>query len=174
MNTMQASELLQKKERIFGEKSTDFFFLFHILSRGYHCCVTKIAGEIGLFRGQAPMLLLLMRKDNQTQQELCRALGIRAASVTDILQRMEKSGLVVRRKDEKDLRTMRVSITREGQEKAAYFFEEELKLDEIFFRGFSEEEKERFLLAFARITANLANEIEGWKAAEIKNKQEPD
>ena len=51
---MLTSELFQKKKFIFGEKTTDFFFLYHTLSRGYHCCITQISKEIGLYKGQAP------------------------------------------------------------------------------------------------------------------------
>lgn len=171
---MLPSELLQKKEYIFGKKTTDFFFLFHTMSRGYHCCITKLSKEIGLYRGQGPALLLLNRKDHQTQRELCKALGIKAASATDVLQRMEKSGLVIRQRDEKDLRTMRVSITQKGREKAERFLEEELNLDKIFFRNFSDKEKEEFLYAFARITGNLIDEIKGGELSGEKNKQEPD
>lgn len=171
VNKMLPSELLRKKDGIFGKNTTDFFFLFHTMSRGYFCCITKLSKEIGLYKGQAPVLLLLNRKDNQTQRELCGALGIKAASVTDVLQRMEKSGLVMRQKDENDLRTMRVSITQKGKKKAERFLEEERKLDEIFFRGFSDEEKESFLYAFAKINGNLIDEINGWKKAEEKNKQ---
>lgn len=164
-------ELMQKKEYIFGKKTTDFFFLFHTLSRGYHCCIAKLSKEIGLYRGQAPLLLLLSRKDHQTQRELCKSLGIKAASATDALQRMEKSELVMRQRDEKDLRTMRVSITQKGREKAELFLEKEQNLDEIFFRNFSEKEKEDFLYAFARITGNLIDEINGWNENEGKNKR---
>lgn len=105
------------------------------------------------------MLLLLNMKDNQTQRELCSSARIKAASMTDALQRMEKNGLVERRRGEKDLRTMRVSITQKGREKAEQFLQRELDLDAVFFRGFSEEEKDSFLYAFARITGNLMNEI---------------
>lgn len=166
---MLTSELLQNKKTVFGEKTTDFFFLFHTLSRGYHCCITRISKEIGLYKGQAPTLLLLNRKNNQTQRELCGALRIKAASMTDVLQRMEKGGLVVRKRGETDLRTMRVSITQKGREKADQFLQRELDLDEVFFRGFSEEEKDAFLYAFARITGNLIDEINSWEKTPEEN-----
>lgn len=166
VNKMLTSELLQKKKAVFGEKTTDFFFLLHTLSRGYHCCITKISKEIGLYKGQAPTLLLLNRKDNQTQRELCSVLRIKAASMTDVLQRMEKSGLVERKRGETDLRTMRVSITQKGRERAELFLERELELDDMFFKGFSDEEKDAFLYAFARITGNLIDEINSWEKPE--------
>ena len=164
---MLTSELFQKKKYICGEKTTDFFFLYHTLSRGYHCCITQISKEIGLYKGQAPTLLLLNRKDNQTQRELCGALRIKAASMTDILQRMEKGGLVVRKRGETDLRTMRVSITQKGREKAEQFLQRELELDDVFFKGFSNEEKDAFLYALARITGNLIDEINSWEEHEV-------
>ena len=92
---------------------------------------------------------------------------VSSISMTDILQRMEKGGLVIRKRGETDLRTMRVSITQKGREKAEQFLQRELELDDVFFKGFSNEEKDAFLYALARITGNLIDEINSWEEHEV-------
>lgn len=141
-----------------GNRTSDFFFLYHTLSRGYYCQITKIAHEIGLSKGQPPVLLFLAHNNGKTQRELSDFLQIKPASSTDLLQRMEKNGLVERKRGEKDLRTMRVFITEKGRKKAEEFLERETALDLLFFRGFQKEEKEQFLSSFLKITENIMME----------------
>ena len=151
---------MERKRSEIGEKTSDFFFLFHTLNRGYHCCINKISQEIGLSKGQPPVLLFLDKENTRTQRELADFLNIKPASVTDVLQRMEKNGLVERKRGENDLRTMHVSITEKGKEKSSEFLLKERDLDDLFFKGFEENEKEVFLRLFAKMTENLMNELD--------------
>jgi len=148
------------KRNEIGNKTSDFFFLFHTLNRGYHCCINKISNEIGLSKGQPPVLLFLGRENSRTQKELADFLNIRPASMTDVLQRMEKNGLVERKRGESDLRTMHVTITDKGRKKSEEFLQKERSLDELFFKGFEKEEKDLFLQMFAKMTENLMSEID--------------
>ncbi len=155
---MEFSVLLQRRREDLGNRTSDFFFLYHTLSRGYYCRIAKIAHEIGLSKGQPPVLLFLDHNNGKTQRELSDFLQIKPASITDLLQRMEKNGLVERKRGEKDLRTMRVFITEKGRKKAEEFLEREAALDLLFFQGFQKEEKERFLSSFLKITENIMME----------------
>ncbi|MBR4014836.1 MAG: MarR family transcriptional regulator [Anaerotignum sp.] len=161
---MEISELLQKERIRQGKQYSDFFFLLHRLNRGYHQHIVKIVQEIGLTKGQPLALLFLDSRESMTQRELCDCLKIKPASMTDILQRMEKNGLILRKRGEKDLRTMRVSITEKGREKAKEFLQREAALDDVFFRGFTPEEKEGFLGCFAKMTENLMTEPDNEEA----------
>ena len=151
---------IELKKIEIGNKTSDFFFLFHILNRGYHCCINKISREIGLSKGQPPVLLFLDKENSRTQKELADFLNIKPASVTDVLQRMEKNGLVERKRGENDLRTMHVTITEKGREKSNEFLQKERSLDELFFKGFQEDEKEFFLQMFEKMTENLMHELD--------------
>ena len=48
------------------------------------------------------------------QKELQYILGIRPGSMSEIVTKLEKRGLLVRKRDEKDMRRARLSITEEG------------------------------------------------------------
>lgn len=63
---------------------------------------------IGLHRGQGFALMHLWHKDGMPQRDLARSMHISAASVTNMLQRMERDGWIERRRDETDQRVVRV------------------------------------------------------------------
>ena len=66
--------------------------------------------DFGLHVGQELILLWLYEQDGMTQSELADVLGIEAATVTKVLQRMEAAGLVERRQDSDDARVSRVYL----------------------------------------------------------------
>lgn len=67
--------------------------------------------KIGLHKGQGFALMHLWHHDGIPQRELSRAMHISPASVTNMLQRMERDGLVARRRDREDQRVVRVFLT---------------------------------------------------------------
>lgn len=64
--------------------------------------------KIGLHRGQGFALIHLWHKDGIPQRDLARSMHISPASVTNMLQRMERDGWVERRRDDVDQRIVRV------------------------------------------------------------------
>ena len=76
----------------------------------------------GLTYPQYLVLLVLWEKDAQPVNDIARRLYLETNTVTPLLQRMEKEGLLVRTKGKKDARMMIVSLTAKGrglQEKLA-------------------------------------------------------
>ena len=134
------SEKLAKKREILGEHTSDFSFALNGLLRLYHIHMIHSAQEIGLSAGQPPILMSLAAKNLQTQKELCEFIRIKPASMTDVLKRMERDELIERVRDENDMRSMRVSITEKGLDKFHTFIEKGTTIDEVGFRGFSQEE----------------------------------
>lgn len=66
--------------------------------------------DFGLHVGQELILLWLYEQDGMTQSELADVLGIEAATVTKVLQRMEAAELIERRQDSSDGRVSRVYL----------------------------------------------------------------
>ena len=93
---------------------------------------------IGITYPQYLVLLLLWEKDKQPVCDLCKRLFLETNTVTPLLQRMEKAGLVTRTRGKEDTRQRIVSLTDKGramQEQAAGIHEcmhkeVELKLSE--------------------------------------------
>jgi DNA-binding MarR family transcriptional regulator len=80
---------------------------------GYH--LRTHMERIGLHRGQGFALIHLWHHDGIPQRELARAMHIRPASVTNMLQRMERDGWITRVRDEADQRIVRVHLTRRAK-----------------------------------------------------------
>lgn len=71
------------------------------------------------FRGQGRLLVLLNRYGALTQRELIELTGRRSATLSEQLEGMEKSGLILRRKNEQDKRNVDVELTEQGKLAAA-------------------------------------------------------
>ena len=72
--------------------------------------------KIGLHRGQGFALIHLWHNDGMSQSDLARSMHISPASVTNMLQRMERDGWIERKRDEADQRVVRVYLTTKAQE----------------------------------------------------------
>ena len=62
------------------------------------------------------MLLVLWEKDAQPVNDIAKRLFLETNTVTPLLQRMEKEGILTRKKGEKDARQIIVSLTRKGKD----------------------------------------------------------
>jgi DNA-binding MarR family transcriptional regulator len=71
--------------------------------------------KLGLHVGQELVLLSLMDEKSVAQSDLVSELCVEPPTVTKMLQRMEKAGLVERRQDDEDARASRVSATEQGK-----------------------------------------------------------
>lgn len=69
---------------------------------------------LGLTYPQYIVMLTLWEKDNQLVGDLCRRLMLDTSTITPLLQRMEKMGLLVRTRGIADGRQTLVSLTRKG------------------------------------------------------------
>ena len=83
---------------------------------------TPILTELGITYPQYLVLMVLWEKDNQPVNDIAHRLLLETNTVTPLLQRMEKQGIVCRKKGEKDKRQQIVSLTEKGKEleKKAY------------------------------------------------------
>lgn len=69
----------------------------------------------GGVHGQNRSLALLARNEGMKQADLARNAHVRPSSVSEVLERLEKSGLIERRRDQKDRRVLRVYLTDKGR-----------------------------------------------------------
>ena len=83
-----------------------------LLTQAYH----PLLSEQGLTYPQYLVLLVLWEKDAQPVNDIAKRLLLETNTVTPLLQRMEKEGILTRAKGNKDARQMIVSLTRKGRE----------------------------------------------------------
>lgn len=115
----------------------------------------SLLSRIGVYRGQPPLLHALWEHDGLPQATLSARLGISPATVSKMVQRMERAGLVQRRDDATDSRLSRVFLTQEGWAIRERVHAIWVELADIMLRGFSEDEVEVLQALLARLCANL-------------------
>ena len=83
---------------------------------------TPMLTELGVTYPQYLVLMVLWEKDNQPVNDIAHRLLLETNTVTPLLQRMEKQGIVTRKKGEQDKRQQIVSLTDKGKslEEQAY------------------------------------------------------
>ena len=77
---------------------------------------TPMLMELGITYPQYLVLMVLWEKDNQPVNDIAHRLLLETNTVTPLLQRMEKLGIVNRKKGEQDKRQQIVSLTKKGKE----------------------------------------------------------
>jgi DNA-binding MarR family transcriptional regulator len=90
-------------------------FLLANVCHLHHARAHQLFEAIGLYRGQPPVLLALWEGEGFTQTELAERLQITPATVTRMLQRMEKAGFIQRKSDVGDQRVTRVYLSQAGR-----------------------------------------------------------
>ncbi|MBN2116481.1 MAG: MarR family transcriptional regulator [Anaerolineales bacterium] len=136
-------------------------FLLAQVSRLHHQRAHELLEGLGLYRGQPPVLFALWEQAGLTHSELAERLGISSATITKMLQRMEKAGFVKRQPDAGDQRVSRVYLTKAGRAVHS-------KLEAIFqqmeienFNGFSDDERVVLRTFLLRLRKNLEQAIQG-------------
>ncbi len=77
--------------------------------------VSSAFSDLGVRVGQDMVLLRLWQEDGLTPGELANRLKVEPGTVSKVLGRMEKAGLVTRRRDPEDARSFRVYLTERGK-----------------------------------------------------------
>lgn len=119
------------------------------LMRAKHNRMAQLIGSKGVHPGQAQLLLFLNKNEGLTQKELGEKVDLKPATITIMLNRMEKAGLAERRPDKEDLRISRVYMTEKGRQTEHGLTAAVDKVQQEAYHGFSEEElmlMRRFLL----------------------------
>ena len=126
---------------------------------GYHCTHRSIIEsrfrEKGLYVGQPPILKFISENKNVTQKEIADFLHVSTPSVAKSLKRMEESGLLVRVENKKDARRNSVKLTKKGRELVEYADSMFLRIDDVAYKGFTEEEMDILVQFLERMTDNL-------------------
>ena len=123
--------------------------------RSHHYMMHKRFDDMGLHRGQPPLIMQLYKHDGMTHSELAEKLEVTPATVTNMVKRIERDGLVVRRRDDQDERISRVYLTDEGKAMREKLMANIKGIESDIFEGFSEEEIKLFNSFMKRITKNL-------------------
>jgi MarR family transcriptional regulator, organic hydroperoxide resistance regulator len=138
-------------------------FLLAQVSRLHQQHAHDLLEKINLYRGQPPLLYALWDQDGQTHGELAEKLQVTPATITRMIQRMEKAGFVQRRPDPADQRVSRAYLTEAGRAVQAGVQTIWAQMEAESFAGFSPEELALLRDLLQRIRANLLHATGGKK-----------
>ena len=111
--------------------------------------------QIGLYRGQAMLLLRLAEQDGLTHSELSAGLRISPAAASKVIKRLEQQGYLQRRSDPLDNRISRIYLMEEGQAVIDQIYAVFQGFNQLITSDFSEPEREDLRALLGRIYANL-------------------
>ena len=122
----------------------------------------KNYGISELNSAQGRIIFSLWQKDKIAISALARETALGKTTLTSMLNRLEKSGLIVKQASTADRRRTIVSLTEKSkrlQDKFERFSEE---MTDLFYRGLAEAEIDQFEKTLAHILTNLTNEEENY------------
>jgi DNA-binding MarR family transcriptional regulator len=125
------------------------------VSRLHHARAHQRLEALGLHRGQPPVLRALWEQEGLTHTGLAERLHVTPATITRMLQRMERAGFVMRRPDAGDQRISRVYLTEAGQAIQAALQQVICAMEAETFAGFAPEERTTLRHYLLRIRENL-------------------
>lgn len=135
-------------------------FLLAQVSRLHHTRVHQLLEGLGLYRGQPRVLHILWDQDGLTHKALAAIMQITPATITRMIQRMEKAGFVQRHLDAADQRISRVYLTDAGRAVQAQVEATWRQMEQDDFAGFTADELVVLRGFLQRMRANLENAIE--------------
>lgn len=104
----------KRDDRIISDRPTPIMVLNEIARILGARIRSKDIEGVTLQKSARLVLRELAFKDDRTQLELVKATHLKAPTISVVLQKLEKEGIVSRKTDEYDLRATRVSLTDRG------------------------------------------------------------
>ena len=145
-----------------SEESIDFLLVQ--VSKLHRSRAHHLLESLGLYRGQPHVLRALWEQEGMTHGELAARLQVQPATITKMIQRMEKAGFVARRPDPKDQRVSRVYLTEAGRTVQDRVKQVWRTLEDETFDGFTLEERVLLRRFFLQMRENLTHVSEARKS----------
>jgi DNA-binding MarR family transcriptional regulator len=129
--------------------------LFFTLCRMRAAKADQLMEQMGLFRGQAVLLMVLSAHEGITHSEVAEKLAISPAAATKVIKRMENLQYLQRRADPSDERVSRVYLLDKGRAVINQIQASFQTLDRVTFSGLSTPEMLQLSELLDRIHTNL-------------------
>ena len=131
-------------------------FAIFALARSHRAKAATMLADIGLFPGQEILLMQLAEQDGKPQKSLCESIGLDHSTVAKSVARLERDGLIERRKCPEDGRVSQVHLTIRGREMTDAIARVWADLERQTVRDLTAEERERLIAVTKKILRNTA------------------
>jgi DNA-binding MarR family transcriptional regulator len=107
--------------------------------------------------GQGRILFALWQKDAIPIHELSKKTQLMKSSLTTMLERLENAGYLMREKDKRDKRIIRIKLSEKSKSLQKKYVDVSKKMTKIFYGTLTEGEIDKFEEYLRRILKNLIN-----------------
>ncbi len=111
--------------------------------------------RLGLAQGQPRIISYLAAHEHATQREMAEFFGMDPASVSRMLDALERGGLVTAEENPGDRRRKHLTLTEEGRALVEPWDARCAEVDEAMLAGFTPEERDQFVALLERARKNL-------------------
>jgi DNA-binding MarR family transcriptional regulator len=111
--------------------------------------------DIEISSAQGRIMFALWQEDGISINELAKKTQLKKSTLTSMLDRLERMGYVRRQRSQKDRRKILIHRTAKDENLESEYVRLSQEHTKLFFRGFSEEEIDRFENDLKRILSNL-------------------
>jgi len=132
-------------------------FLLGVIGRLRRTQMNEALAANGIYAGQEMFLWHLWRQDGLTQSQLVERLCVQPPTISKMLDRMEKAGLVERRPDPDDSRISRVYLTEQGRRSQDAVSEVWMSIEHRLTQGLSVEERLLLRRLLLQVHENLTH-----------------
>ena len=131
----------------------------HYLIMANHLIIQKklfsMIKDTELSLGQPKILDYLREHNGSIQKDISTACNIEQASLTSVLNGMEKKGLIVRKMQDGNRRSLYVYMTEKGSELARRIASEFEKIESSAMEDFSDKDKETLITLLSKMYKNI-------------------
>lgn len=133
-------------------------YLTNWAARLFARAIDRKLKPLGLSSGQLPVFFALADSEAMTQTALARAASIEQPTMAATLARMERQGLITRKKDPDDKRSSLVTLSAAARAKVPAVMEATSAVNAAALAGLAPEERARFLRDLKAVIAALEEE----------------
>lgn len=119
----------------------------------------QMLDQVGIYRGQAFLLMLLSKNDGLTHSEISEHLQISPAAVTKVIKRLEQMDFIQRKPDDVDERVSRVFMQEKGRVKINEVHSILKTVDQIMLKDISEEDIQTLRELLLRMQKNMIDSM---------------
>ena len=132
--------------------------LLGLIAKAHRTFTNDALTELGLYAGQEMFLYSLWEQDGLTQSQLVEQMCVQHATLSKMVDRMEKASLVTHRPDAEDSRVTRIFLTEQGRNLEKPFHDIWDRLEARVVAGLTSEERILLRRLLLQVSDNLTEE----------------
>jgi DNA-binding MarR family transcriptional regulator len=122
--------------------------------------VTKASGQrLGLTGPQVTALKLLEELDALSLSDLSKRMSAKNSTITGLVDRMVRDGLVARKRSEEDRRVVRIGLTKQGRALAAQIPVTSMEIFSRALRSLSTQDRQQLTDILKRLATHVRHEV---------------